>query len=325
MKNTGHRLLLSLTLITLCAFPSFASAIDIIEARTSPETPDAFEQVRIRLISFTTDLAASLIVWSVDGRVVAEGPSLTEFSVQAGDYGESLDVAATIITPQGERITKNVLIAPVGIDLLWEAQGYTPPFYKGKARPVAFSKVKVAAFPRFNTTFDDPRKYAYAWFIRDNTSVGEGLGKNSTLIEAPRAGQSLAIRANVYTPDRKRQGEKRTEIKSGLPVIRFYEFTPLSGLRLETPLGNEGVPVSAETTSVRVVPYYFSSENVDAGELRIDWSVDGATVRPGADIMQIDVAAPEKSGSRSIKAVIDNIRNPFQSAEGKTSIGFIRK
>lgn len=308
----------------LLLLPIQSSAIDVIDVQMTPETPDAFDQVQIRLVSFTTDLGASEIIWTIDGKVVAEGPSQTEFSLQAGDYGELINVVATIITPKGERIVKNIPIAPVGIDLLWEAQGYTPPFYKGKARPTAFSKVKVVAYPRFHASSDDPRKYAYSWFIRNNTKVGEGLARNSVIIESPRIGQSLPIRAEVTSPDRSLRGVGKMSIKSVSPVIRLYEVTPLRGLRLESPFGESGIPTTENPALVLAVPYYFSLEDVEEGNLRVSWTIDGATSnKEGPGALEMAVPAPEKTGLRNVGVLVENRKNIFQSSDGAAPVGFI--
>jgi hypothetical protein len=306
-------------------FPSSVLAVDVIEIRTTPETPDAYDAVKIKLSSFTTDLASSQIVWTVDGKVVSDGPSQTEFSVQAKGYGETVLVVADIITPGGERITKQIPVSPIGIDLMWEAQGYTPPFYKGKARPTVFSKVKVAAFPRFNKVSDDPGRYTYSWFIRESTVVGEGLGRSSALVESPRSGQKLDIKVDVQTPDRTSKGIKRLTIRSGDPVVLLYQDAPLLGFRIENALGFSAFPVTSDTAVVRAVPYYFSKDAVEERNLRVTWSLDGATIPSGFDPLEMTVQAPESSGVKNVGIDIRNNQNLFQAASGRAQVGFIRK
>jgi hypothetical protein len=309
------------------AFPSCALALDVIDVTLIPETPDANQDVTIRLSSYTTDLDSSRIIWVIDGNIADEGIGMKSITTRTKDYGVTVNVEANIVTPKGERLVKHISLGPRSIDLLWEAQTYTPPFYKGKARPSPLSKVKVAAIPRFNTASDDPKHYVYTWSIRKGTKVGSGLGKNSALIESPRENQTLDIRVDIETITRDVRGTQSASIKSERPIIRFYERSPLLGLRIENALGDAAPPIQrigGDSVMIQAIPYFFSRENVLAPEtLRIRWLVDDQPADP--DIFPLRITLPGISGSRFVSLDIRNNANVFQSAFARSRVNTITK
>ena len=261
---------------------SFAVGIDLINAKFNPKTPGENEEVTVTLDSFSTDLNSAEIIWYQEKDPIKQGVGEKSIKVRTGEFGQVINLTAVIISNLGVKKEKKITITPSEIDMLWEAQTYTPPFYKGKAIPTFKSLVKVTAIPRYGKASSEPRQFMYSWKYNRTLTVGQGLGRNSALIKMGYADTPVPVSVDVSLPGDEWAGQRTDNIRGGEAVVRFYEQAPLLGINFNKALGKE-VTGSGNQFTIKAVPYFFSKEDVDEGVLIYTWRLGNSNVVPGLD------------------------------------------
>ena len=287
-------LLQSLFFIVLVAslpHSALAVGLNIINFATYPAMPGANEEVTIRLESYTTSLGTSAIRWFVNKTDHSEGLALTEVKVHTLDFGQKTVIDVVIVTEQGERIDKQLVIAPAEVDVLWEAQTYTPPFYKGKALPTFKSNVRVTAIPRFNSLTSDPKKYTYRWKYNRNLGLGEGLGKNSVIFPMSYEDVNVPVDVTVTLSGTEWVGNKYVDIPATSAKVVLYEQAPLLGINF-----NSAWTTPIETSESEFVayaaPFFFSLDDLVNNRIVYRWEINRGYVSPGLDARYLTIPNP---------------------------------
>lgn len=261
---------------------AFAEGLDFVNVKTNPKTPGVNEDVTVSLESFSTNLDSSEIIWYVNKDPFKQGVGEKSIVVHTGDFGVAKDIKVVILSNLGKRIEKTIQLIPSEIDFLWEAQTYTPPFYKGKALPTYKSIVKVTAIPRFGDATSDPRMFDYDWKYNKTQGVGHGLGKNSALILMGYPKTSVPVNVTVTLPSNGWSGERSSTVMGGEALVRFYEQAPLLGINFNKALGANTAGTGNQIT-IKAVPYFFSNDDVADGVLLYNWSVNNRNSVSGLD------------------------------------------
>ncbi len=301
--------------------PAKTASFNLISIKTVPSTPGPNEPVTITLKSFSTDLSSSKITWYINKNLTKEGIGETTFITNTGNTGESIDIDVVILTNQGEEIKKHITLAPMEVDVLWEAQTYTPPFYKGKALPSYQSIVKMSAIPRHNATSSNPLAFAYKWTLDRTSGAGEGFGKSSTLVRATWPDSAINVGVEVSVPGTEVVGTKEISISSVDPILNFYQNTPLLGTRFDHTMLGANTP--SGQLNLRVVPYFFSTDNLKNNELVYELKIGNATTPIGLNPMNITVPRMSPSGeTKTISLHIQNPKHIIQEAAATTQVTF---
>jgi hypothetical protein len=100
---------------------------------TIPEKPGANQDVYAEIESYAIDLSRSQVTWLINGVIKKQGFGERTFSFKTGPLGSSMNLRVVAISPQGQSIEEEIVIQTSEVDLIWKADSYTPPFYKGKA------------------------------------------------------------------------------------------------------------------------------------------------------------------------------------------------
>lgn len=275
--------ILSFGLATLI-FPvsAFAAASDLVSVKTVPATPGPHQSVTISIDSFAVNINSASIVWYVNKEPRKEGIAEKSFTFNLGDFGTVSTVDILILTADGTQVKKQVILAPAEIDILWEAQTYTPPFYKGKALPSYKSLLRVSAIPRYNSPSSNPSEYHYKWIYNRIENVGEGLAKNSVVIPSGWADASVPVVLDVKLPGTTWSGSASTNIEGAEAKVVLYENAPLLGVQFGRALKGSN-PSTGNEFTVRAVPYFFSTDNYMNNELVYTWKISGSNIVPGLD------------------------------------------
>jgi hypothetical protein len=299
-----------------------AAGLDLIEITTNPETPGPGEEVTITLESFAVDLNTSRIVWAIDGEPMKEGIALKEFRLVAGEIGEVRVVDIVIFAPSG-KIDKQIVIAPIEVDILWEAETYTPPFYKGKALASHESRIRVVAIPRFNEDQSDPTKFYYRWRMGVSQLIGEALGKESVTVPGAWSGSSQRVKLEVIDPRSKASGGGTISITSSEPQVLLYPISPVHGPDFRNAIGGQYATGDQIGVSVRAVPLYFSNTDLDRGALQYTWTIGRRESVPAKNLTTVEIPRTSSSPERRTVAVsVHNTTHVTQRASATGSINF---
>ena len=289
----------------------------------TPDYPSPGQNVRFTVRSVLLNLATSDITWYVNGAVVKEGAGLSEMDVVAGPLGSEKKVRVEV-RGENEAVSVSGIIRPTEVELLWEADSYVPPFYRGRALPSAGSHVLFFALPRFQrpgASLISPSDLLYTW--RKNGKViqsASGRGKHTVLLDSPVLFGSDVVSVEVSTADGELRGLSSVRIASVEPLLVLYENHSLFGILYHRALGNQVTIPEVEAT-FSAVPYFAPVKSPDSGSLLYKWRVnnfalDSNTTRPSA----ITINATGSSGRAFIELALTHATNFFMSASGSWNV-----
>jgi hypothetical protein len=322
-------------LLALSLFPAITMAqgvpgiSDPMTVSLFPENPRPNDTVTVTVQSFSVDLDATLITWTVNGKKITSAVGQKSFSLNAGTLGSisRVDVSATA---PGISVAKSVVIRPADVSLLWEADTYTPPFYRGKALHSYNGAFRITAIPELvgsNGKMLDSKDLIYTW-KKNGTVAGEasGYGKNqfvSSQTSYLREGEDVTV--EVSAPRDNVVASRSITIKPIVPKVLFYEKSGLYGMLYNKALGSRFALANDEVT-ISAEPYFFSVPSKSAQNLSIFWKLNNASVPAFAGESDITLRRDSNDAGRSsLEAVLQNTNKVLQGAKGTLLITFDEK
>lgn len=253
--------------------------------KLSPEYPNPNSTVNVSLSSNSFDLNTASIVWKVNGNNVLSGKGEKNLSVKVGDAGLSYNVTVDIVTSRGEPISRSVTITPTDVDLIWNADTFSPNFYKGKSLFTYEAPITIEAFPYFITTQNtlyQKDSLIYEWTLNNVPLTSQsGYGKSSVRINGSKFGKKQIVTVRVSTQNKTIVSYKGIEIEQTDPKILFYENSPLYGTLTNHALTNT-IDLTAQEITIEAMPYFFSFKDRNADNLNYSWKLNGSDIPPTA-------------------------------------------
>lgn len=243
-----------------------------------PESPKPEDTVTITARTFGVDTNTNLYTWIVNGKEALKGIGQNKFTFQVGLTGTVTTVKLYIDPKNGPRITKDFSYSPVDVDLLWQANTYTPPFYKGKALYTPESEVVFTALPNMivNGRKIDPSDVIYRWKmdykLQNDVS---GFGKNNFSYKGQIILRQNLIQAEVYSAsDPTIKGINGYKLNHVNPQALIYEEHPLLGILFNKALYSE-FSLNKSEVKFAAFPLHFSTSNKN---ILVDykWELNGA-------------------------------------------------
>ena len=299
---------------------SFSSELGV---DISPNYPRPNETVSINLSLYTADLNSALITWYRDGESVLEGRGETRYSFQMGPVGKETKIEIQIELLGGTSFSKTFTLNPASVDLVWEADSYVPPFYKGKALHAMQGRLKIVAMPEFvkNGARISPQNLIYEWSndVEGNQSQS-GYGKNTLILNGSILGRGESVEVLVTDPVNNLVAQGFIDVSPVDPEIIFYENNPYYGHIFDSAITNT-FDLNAEEVQIWAAPYYFSKES--AGNLKYEWQLNNATVTNLSDSRTAIFKKPEgERGESNISLSIENLNRILQQASASLKIKF---
>lgn len=302
--------------------PDGLGNLAVIEISSQPKYPRPNQSVVVSLASFSTDLNRAQISWYVNGLLAESGSGLLSITTTAGGSGKTTTVSADITTAEGALVTKTLSFRPSELDLVWEAESYTPPFYRGKALYPLQGDVRIVALPHMLDDSGSPipaHTLIYTW-KQDGTVLGSksGYGRNALRVAGSVLGRQIQVTATAETSDNTHTATKTIIIPTATPRVVFYETHPLLGTRFERALSGT-VPLTENEMRISAVPYFFSGGVVDA--LRYSWRLGGNAISETGN----EIIVRHENGAQGTTAVSVDVTHPadiLQSADASFSISF---
>jgi len=252
----------------------------------SPQYPAPGETVRLSLNSYSIDLERSSITWRSNGTVIANGGGVKEASVVVGKLGSATRVSVSVIDENGDPWGTEAVLRPAEIDIIWNADSYAPPFFKGRARAGASSEIRAHALVRFvraDGSLVPESDIIYTWFQNGAEKPAvSGRGKSSARLPAPalRGTDSIAIRAE--TLDRAYSGATSVAVPKSDAFLTLYENHPLFGILYHRAIIGE-VNTNEREQKVTAVPYFSQVFSPDDDSLSYSWAVNGVSITAEPD------------------------------------------
>lgn len=294
-----------------------------LELTASTNNPVPNQKVTITARSYSIDINSAKISWTVNGKLTKSAVGATVLELTAPALGKKLVIEVVATTPEGRSVGSSLTLGSGSVDLILETDGYVPPFFKGKVKPVYQNTVKIIAVPHLANSAGveyDPKTLIYEW-KRNSRAVEaqSGYGKQSITFIGDIVPRPYDISVTVSPRDNSGSAQAYAEISFSNPSISFYVNDPLYGILFNKALqGSVRIGKQKEVT-VLAIPYGFNgaSTESDKAELSWDWAINGLRRAELSANRSVILRAPEESsGSSNVQL---NIKNTDKILQGITS------
>lgn len=240
---------------------------DNINIILAPDMPKPNTLVYARAESFLVNLDGSTISWYVNGELIKQGLGEKAINFTNGPAGQTTIVRAVIQMPNGFFVEKTKVLKPINMALVWEADSYTPPFYKGKALHPPMGDLRIIAMPDGNV-----KNYVYKWRRTGKVLQNEsGTGKNILRVTGSVLGRAERIDVEVSTTLRDVVAKGVVRIPTTNPFIVVYQKDPVLGELFNRAIA-KSLRMKHEEVVLEAFPIFFSVE--DRSSVTYSWDVD---------------------------------------------------
>jgi hypothetical protein len=293
-----------------------------INVSMTPENPGPNELVYVSVVSYSTNINAAKITWVVDGKIQKSETGAKSFTFKTGDLNTTTSLDILIETREGEVLEKNFKIKPVSIDLIWESDGFVPPFYRGKSLFSHQNKITVIALPHIMSESGNEigaKNLIYTW--KKNGSVIEnasGFGKNSYSFISPLISRPFTISVEVVSVDNSGVAYGSLNLSPGEPSVLFYKKDPIYGIEFQNALSNTVELKNSKELVVVGVPLFFGKSG-----LVYKWAINGFPINTGdSGSTQVFRQVDGSSGTSRISLSVENPRKILQYAGNNFNLTF---
>jgi hypothetical protein len=235
----------------------------------SPNYPEPYETFDVALNAPDEDYSGAIIKWYINGTEDLVARNQRTHTLTAGALGEKMTIRTTLEKQSGGVDEKTLVITPVKVDIIIEADTMVPSFYNGRALPSRGSKARATAIIH-TANKADRNNLTYRWELNgDVLESGAIRGLNTVDFEMPLGFESyidvtISNSGGVI-------GRKSLQIIPAEPEILFYEENPLLGI-VPAAFAREKVVLGNQIT-VRAEPYYLDSFKTNPKYL-VEWSLN---------------------------------------------------
>lgn len=242
----------------------------------TPEHPHAHETVNFKVTSFLSNLDTATISWFVNGTRVAGDAGMRTFSTTLGNIGTPVTVKVVVTTAEGETITQSFPFISSTVDLVWEANSFTPPLYRGKALLTARESARVVAVPHLsaNSSSLSPSNFIYTW-SRDGRIVGDasGVGRSTFILTNDMTISPSTISVVVSNKDQSVNAEGSVVINLADPKVLTYFNTGTLGTLYNRALS--GIyTFGIKEVNIVAVPYFFNTTDSTLPYVNYTWTMN---------------------------------------------------
>jgi len=290
-----------------------------VEVKLSPEIPSPREMVTATAISGDySDLKKEMIVWHINDVERKRGLGETTFQFQAPPAGVPMEIFVTIEKPN-RSIANFVNLQTATVDLIYEANTYTPPFYKGTSIFTPQSTITVYALTDLleNGAKINKKDIVYRWYKNEMyLSSMSGAGKDSAVFYSEILTRPFNVRVVAESVNSDLKAEKSIYVKPKSPQVVLYENNPLFGNIFEKALTGT-FNFDREAVGITAVPYYFNIDEINSGNLKYSWYENGKRIDDETFGGYINYLNPnrEKSGFSKLGVKVEHNDSYLQYGE----------
>ncbi len=288
-----------------------------------PESPMPNDTVTITARTFGIDTNTNTYTWIVNGREVLRGVGQNRFAFTVGITGTVTNVKLYIDPVDGKRIERDFTYTPLDVDILWQANTYTPPFYKGKALYTPESEVTFTSLPNIvvNGARINPSDVVYRWKVgyklQDEQS---GFGKNSFTYKGTIILREDLIQSEVYSARNPTvKGINGYTLNHVNPQILTYEDHPLLGVLFNRNISGEYY-LNQQEVKLATFPLFFSAENKNSA-VTYKWDLnDGQIDIPQNQNSAVFRRNNNTAGASFVGLTVGNPSHILQRAQAGISV-----
>jgi len=300
---------------------------DDINVTMTPENPGPNQTVGVSIVSYGTDVNAATITWKINGKTIQSGKGLKNFSFTTGNVNVTTTLNIVVATAEGQTINKTISIKPSSVDLIWQTNSYTPPFYKGKPLYSYQNQITFIAVPHItgsNGTEIGAKNLIYTW-TQDGNVVADrsGYGVNTYSITGSIIARPLDVSVEVTSPVSAAVGDAEVFVAPVDPQIVLYEKNPIYGIQFQNALQNNVTLSGSKEITIVGVPFFFGALSPFAPELTYKWEINGTQIADdGRQTSQVFRQTDGTSGASNISLSITDSAKILQSASNNFNLQF---
>ena len=309
---------LVLLLSPMVAFAGFIPVPQVsIGILPTPDYPKPHSTITLRAETYGA-VGDYAYRWTVDGAPAQEGVNARALSVSTGPIGSSKEVGLQLIEAGGAvRGSATFIIHPADVDIIWEAETYVPPFYRGRRLPHAGSNIVLTAIPFLTSDISDEsaRAYSYQWRLDAKPLASQsGIGRSTISVSPPFFNNTFTVTVLVSTANGSLAAEKTVSITPVQPLVLAYELNPLLGLLTHRAV-QQTVSLVDEEVTLLAMPLFVA----DPEALTYVWRLHGSDIQGNADNPRITTLR-RTGGVHGIFPVGVSFFNPRNSQEAASSV-----
>lgn len=221
------------------------------------------------------------------------------------------------------------IFAAGDVDLLWQGESYTPPFYQGRSLWGVQADITFTAIPHIpaaNGREADPSTLIYRW-KKDGVVLGSlsGVNKRSLVLSDTVLSEPVRVKIDILLePDTEPITGTAITVTPVTPELLVYEDNPLYGVLYNNAVGNLFILKGAEVTfsafplyagvrgrndSAEVYTWITGSDTRKGG--RVTYRIpDGASGFSEVTLKAVNSRTIAQPGDKSFRVQFEN-ENPF--------------
>ena len=296
-----------------------------VDINVSPEVPKPGDDVTITVEAYGMDLNSTIIQWMINGKEKLKGSGAKTFKFNVGNSGESR-VILNIAPKDQPSIIKFFVFNPSNVDVLWEAETYTPPFYKGKALLSPEASSTMVAIPNFidGSSRVSDSNVVYKWSIdREVQGDNSGYGKNYFKYDTDVLPIDKEIEVEAYPSGQDtRKGVGTTQLTTLNPFLLAYEDNPANGIMFNYSLVDQVDLGSRSESKISLFPYNFSTIDKNAG-LEYEWYVNSEKVNVPLTTNSVTIKKNADKGTSDANVIVDLTNPSHMMQSAQTALDFL--
>lgn len=209
------------------------------------------------------------------------------------------------------------LVRAQSVDILWQGETYTPPFYQG--RPL-WSKQSIITFVAIPQGLGNSANLNYKW-TRNGTVLGNtnGIGRNYLSFADSVLSRPQTIKVEIVSGEEEILASASTTVIPTSPILAVYENNPLYGFMFHREAGDVQELKEREVTFA-VFPLFFSAFEREDNILKYEWRTNAGGIETGDSVTY---RTPENTaGSSRVTVRVSNISQIMQDANKNFLIQF---
>lgn len=284
----------------------------------SPPAVAPFSNITAYARSSGEGIGNALVVWYRNGKEVQRGKGMTSYNFLSGDVGAQETLEITVTFSGGAVKTSRIIIRPASVRFLWEADTFTPTWYKGGTLAVPASRITVRAYPTILNSGNSLNRSAlrYDWEINRVAQRSEsGVGRDFISFSAGQnAGITQNVTVNISDQNGDTLGRGNISIPVNQPEVNIYRQLPLLGVVIEDQSSRFSAQAGKSLT-MRAIPFYALRE---AGVF--SWSTRNEDLEKTVDPYAITVHIPDSGNVSQIFKASLSYPLTFLRAESSVTI-----
>lgn len=315
------RYFLSLVIFFLILTPSAEAQLqERLTIDMQPKFPESNTPLSLSVRSISMDLSRATISWFVNGARVSGGPGEISVNASTGNLGTKTTIRVELEGEGGEFLTATRIVQPAEIDLLWEADTYAPPLYRGKKLASSGAGVRAEALARFvrsDGTYVPTRDIIFTWRRNDAVVTNvSGRGKSSAVFDGPELFGTDTITVEAASIDNTLLGAATALIPSRSPFLVLYQVHPLFGAMYHQAVEEQFTFSDTETTLI-ATPYFAGATSADDKRLSYAWRINRAPITSDENTpSQITINADGSDGSARVELSVTHSTDFVMDARG---------